>query len=67
MEDTLYLYNSGYLTDIKGNATGYVINIALNPDTMIIYTDLELTYQLCFNKYIINDLDPIACNFIILF
>lgn len=62
LEDTLYLYNSGYLTDINGNATGYVINIALNPDTMIIYTDLELTYQLCFNKYIINDLDPIACS-----
>jgi hypothetical protein len=62
LEDTLFVYNSGYLTDINGNATGYVINIALNPDTMIIYTDLELTYQLCSNKYIINDLDPIACS-----
>lgn len=62
LEDTLYLYNNGNITDTDGNTTGYIINIEKDPDCKIIYTDLELTYQLCSNKYIINDLDPIACS-----
>lgn len=62
LEDTLYLYNNGNITDTDGNTTGYIINIGKDPDCKIIYTDLELTYQLCGNKYIINDLDPIACS-----
>ena len=62
LEDTLYLYNNGNITDIDENTTGYIINIEKAPDCKIIYTDLELTYQLCGNKYIINDLDPIACS-----
>ena len=62
LEDTLYLYNNGNITDTDENTTGYIINIEKDPDCKIIYTDLELTYQLCSNKYIINDLDPIACS-----
>lgn len=62
LEDTLYLYNNGNITDTDKNTTGYIINIEKDPDCKIIYTDLELTYQLCSNKYIINDLDPIACS-----
>lgn len=62
LEDTLYLYNNGNITDTDDNTTGYIINIEKDPDCKIIYTDLELTYQLCLNKYIINDLDPIACS-----
>ena len=62
LEDTLYLYNNGNITDVDKNTTGYIINIEKAPDCKIIYTDLELTYQLCGNKYIINDLDPIACS-----
>lgn len=62
LEDTLYLYNNGNITDTDENTTGYIINIEKDPDCKIIYTDLELTYQLCSNKYIINDLNPIACS-----
>ena len=62
LEDTLYLYNNGNITDTDENTTGYIINIEKDPDCKIIYTDLELTYQLCPNKYIINKLDPIACS-----
>ena len=62
LEDTLYLYNNGNISDTDKNTTGYIINIEKDPDCKIIYTDLELTYQLCGNKYIINDLDPIACS-----
>ena len=62
LEDTLYLYNNGNITDTDENTTGYIINIEKDPGCKIIYTDLELTYQLCSNKYIINDLDPIACS-----
>ena len=56
------MYNNGNITDTDENTTGYIINIEKDPDCKIIYTDLELTYQLCSNKYIINDLDPIACS-----
>ena len=62
LEDTLYLYNNGNITDTDENTTGYIINIEKDPDCKIIYTDLELTSQLCGNKYIINDLAPIACS-----
>lgn len=62
LEDTLYMYNNGNITDTDGNTTGYIINIEKDLDCKIIYTDFELTYQLCGNKYIINDLDPIACS-----
>lgn len=62
LDDTLYLFNNGRITDVAGNSTGYVINTVLDSDCKIIYTDLELIYQLCSDKYIINDLDPIACS-----
>ena len=62
LEDTLYLYNNGNISDTDKNTTGYIINIEKDPDCKIIYTDLELTYQLCGNKYIINYLDPIVCS-----